>query len=115
MPLEQGHIRGIILGDSGYPCEPYSFTLVVNPTTPAERRYNDAHRGTRNTVERGIGIWKRRFRCLSRGRGLKLKNTAAVICATSALHNIARANNDPLPEEENENNKNDDRDDLLFV
>lgn len=106
--LERGDIRGLILGDSGYLCEPYLLTPVLNPTTPAERRYNEAHKGTRNIVERAIGVWKQRFRCLLRGLGLKVQNTAGVIGATSVLHNIARTANDPLPEEEIENFENDD-------
>jgi nuclease HARBI1 len=45
-------------------------------------------------VERTFGIWKRKFPCLTRGLGLKIETTVAVICATAVLHNIAIRQND---------------------
>lgn len=98
IPFEGGRIRGVMLGDSGYPCETYLLTPVLTPRTDGEIRYNNAHKTTRNLVERTIGVWKQRFRCLSRGLHQKLDNSVAIICATSVLHNISRLVQDPLPE-----------------
>ncbi|GLH13529.1 Uncharacterized protein GBIM_18076 [Gryllus bimaculatus] len=36
IPLEEGCIRCVILGDSGYPCETYLLTPMLNPTTLSE-------------------------------------------------------------------------------
>lgn len=52
---------------------------------------------TRNTVERTIGVWKRRFPVLAYGLRLKIDTILAVIPATAVLHNIALAMNEPEP------------------
>ena len=38
--FEQGHLHGILLGDSGYPLMRWLMTPITNPTTPVERAYN---------------------------------------------------------------------------
>ena len=43
--------------------------------------------GTR--FERTIGVWKRRFPCLSFGLRTKLQTAVNIIVATAILHNIA--------------------------
>ncbi|XP_045506108.1 putative nuclease HARBI1 [Colias croceus] len=63
-----------LLGDSGYLCKPYLLTPLLNPNTPSEQRYNEAHIKTRNTIERCIGVWKRRFPILFLKMRLKLEN-----------------------------------------
>ncbi|XP_063931798.1 putative nuclease HARBI1 [Zophobas morio] len=83
-----------ILGDSAYGCTPYLMTPLLNPTTPAERNYNAAHKATRNCIERCFGNWKRRFACLSLGLRTKLENTLTILVATAVLHNIAISQND---------------------
>ncbi|XP_069680115.1 putative nuclease HARBI1 isoform X2 [Periplaneta americana] len=85
-----GIVRGILLGDNGYPQLPYLFTPVLEHhlRTPAERRYNRAHRTTRNIIERLNGIWKQRFPCLRRRLLTKPVTTQAVIVACAILHNI---------------------------
>lgn len=41
-----------LIGDSAYPCTSYLLTPLLNPTSPPEHRYNEAHIKTRNTIER---------------------------------------------------------------
>ncbi|CAH0730473.1 unnamed protein product, partial [Brenthis ino] len=77
------------LGDSGYACTPYLFTPLLRTTTPQEERYNNAHIGTRNTVERCFGLWKQRFRCLLRGLYCNIETAKTTIVACAVLHNIA--------------------------
>lgn len=52
--------------------------------------YNEAHKRTRNSIERTIGVLKRRFPVLAYGIRLKLETALSVIVATCVLHNIAR-------------------------
>lgn len=92
-----------LLGDSGYPLRPYLITPVQHPATIAEERFNQAHGRTRSTVERAIGLWKQRFRCISKSSGgLKLNPSKScyVIVVTAILHNIAVKENVPLFDEE---------------
>ncbi|XP_046408741.1 putative nuclease HARBI1 [Ischnura elegans] len=63
-------------------------TPVANPATAAEHRYN-SHIKTRNIVERAIGVWKRRFPCLSLGLRTTINTTVSVIVATAILNNLA--------------------------
>ncbi|KAJ1199885.1 hypothetical protein NDU88_003717 [Pleurodeles waltl] len=51
----------MILRDSAYAARTYMMTPYLNPATPAERRYNSAHKATRNVVERTFGLLKSRF------------------------------------------------------
>lgn len=53
-----------LLGDSGYPLEPWLMTPKSDPTTAPECRYNSSHAKTRNVIERCFGVLKGRFRCL---------------------------------------------------
>nr|CAD7264842.1 unnamed protein product [Timema shepardi] len=87
--FEQGRVKGILLGDSGYPCLPYLLTPLLNARTEADQRYNSAHIATRNPVERLFGLWKRHFRCLTAKLETKPHNTVDIIIATAVLHNIS--------------------------
>lgn len=106
---------GWILGDSGYPCQPYLLTPILNPACQNERRYNVMQRKTRNTSERCIGVWKMRFLCLHKFGGCLMFSPARcvnVIVATAILHNICVRHNVPLdvdlPDDEREQEEDDD-------
>ncbi|XP_067245484.1 putative nuclease HARBI1 [Chanodichthys erythropterus] len=97
--------QSIFLGDSGYPLRTYLLNPVTNPTTQAEHNYNVAHISTRNLVERSIGHWKMRFRCLHKSAGglrMKPERCCAVAVVTAMLHNITVSGGAALPEEEEE-------------
>lgn len=86
--METGRIRGIILGDGGYPCRRYLLTPLLNPATPSEEAYNLSHIRTRNTIERLFGQWKSTFRALQNGMQIKLSTAKHAIVAMAILHNI---------------------------
>uniref|UniRef100_A0A146L3K0 Putative nuclease HARBI1 n=1 Tax=Lygus hesperus TaxID=30085 RepID=A0A146L3K0_LYGHE len=88
----------VILADSGYGLTKNLITKVRNPSTEAERRFNESQIRTRNVVERSYGVWKRRFPILANGIRVKLERTQAIIVATAVLHNIAILLNERLPE-----------------
>ncbi|KAH6929530.1 hypothetical protein HPB50_002336 [Hyalomma asiaticum] len=89
-----------VLGDSGYPLEPWLLTPVSGnpaPGTP-EAEYNKEHTSMRNVVERCIGVLKSRFRCLQRYQALLYKpdRAAGIVSACAALHNIALEAGEPV-------------------
>ncbi|GLH01016.1 Uncharacterized protein GBIM_07256 [Gryllus bimaculatus] len=103
--LESGTFSGHLIGDNGYACFRYLLTPVVNERTPAERRYNEAHKSARNVIESVFGSWKKRFPCLHYTLRTKVSTTLKIIVASAILHNIAveRAEeefDDALEEEE---------------
>ena len=98
-----------LLGDSGYPIEPWLLTpLPQCPENSKESRYNAAHKGARNVIERLFGVLKSRFRCLLRHRTLHYKPDVAgnIFYAVSILHNICIENNVQLDDEINEDDDN---------
>ncbi|XP_035271766.1 putative nuclease HARBI1 [Anguilla anguilla] len=103
--------RGFFLGDSGYPLRTYLMTPVANPVTQGEQDFNDAHIRSRGLVERTIGRWKHRFRCIHRlAGGLKFSpaKCCAVIVVTAMLHNITVRARAHMPPEDNEDEEDDD-------
>ncbi|KAE8742320.1 hypothetical protein FOCC_FOCC012120 [Frankliniella occidentalis] len=80
-----------LLGDSGYPEEPWLHTPLVDalPNTK-ERVYTDLHCSARNAVERCIGVLKGRFMCLSKIRALEYHHVkvSKIVNACCVLHNI---------------------------
>ncbi|KAG8238236.1 hypothetical protein J437_LFUL018114 [Ladona fulva] len=99
-----------LLGDSGYPHQPWLHTPILNaPEGSPEAHYTTLHIRARNTVERCIGLLKGRFRCLLRHRVLEYTPPKAgrIINACAVLHNMclrSGLNNDILPGENNEDN-----------
>ncbi|ENN83248.1 hypothetical protein YQE_00393, partial [Dendroctonus ponderosae] len=96
--FERGEFaNGILLGDSGYPLKNFLLTPLRNPNNREQNLYNEALIRTRVTIERAIGVWKRRFPILAYGSRLKVETTLYIITATAVLHNIAREMNEPEP------------------
>lgn len=80
-----------LLGDSGYPQQPWLMTPVLNAQNgSAEERYNVRHASARNCVERCFGVLKGRFRCLLGERKLRYNpnKVSSIIVACAVLHNI---------------------------
>lgn len=103
----------ILLGDSGYPLEPWLFTpFDINTRVPAEVKFNKLHKAARNVVERTFGATKARFRCVLKHRTLHYDPTVAgtIINAVCTLHNLCIAHKDELLEEEIDE-ESDDEDD----
>ncbi|XP_017469373.1 PREDICTED: putative nuclease HARBI1 isoform X2 [Rhagoletis zephyria] len=90
-----------LLGDSGYPLEPWLLTPIPSPSSANEELFNTVHIKARNTIERAFGVLKSRFRCLSKERVLKYTHTnAAFIIYTCAIfHNILQKRRIFLSEE----------------
>ena len=105
---------GWLLGDSAYALMPWLLTPVQNPTNRGEEAYNRAHRSTCSVVERGLGMWKLRFRYLHKTGGclmFSVERCLKVIVATAILHNICIERNTPLPDDADEDIDDDDDDD----
>ncbi|XP_026279679.1 putative nuclease HARBI1 [Frankliniella occidentalis] len=96
-----------LLGDSGYPEEPWLHTPIPDAAEGSkERVYTEKHCSARNAVVRCIRILKGRFLCLSKIRALDYHHlkVSKMVNACCVLHNIcvkARLSDpDPVPEEE---------------
>lgn len=105
--------NNFLIGDSGYPLEPWLLTPYLNPITPPEEIFNVKLRRTRNVVERCFGVLKSRFRFLDKTGGslcYEPKKACKFIIAATVLHNICLQYSVPQPTEPI-NNHNDDEDD----
>lgn len=64
--------------DSAYPLMPYLMTPKVNaPEGTPSARYTQHHVQARSSVERCIGVLKRRWRCLRKERALHYSTQVA--------------------------------------
>lgn len=93
--VENMHLNGNtncwLIGDSGYPLEPWLMTPINSPhLTMPEARYNRAHKSVRNVIERLNGVLKGRFRCLLKDRVLHYSPPVAsrIINSCAVLHNM---------------------------
>ncbi|XP_054084225.1 putative nuclease HARBI1 [Zeugodacus cucurbitae] len=79
-----------LLGDSGYPLEPWLLTPLTSPETPNEQNFNIKHIRARNAIERAFGVLKSRFRCLSKERALRYNHykAALFIYTCTIFHNM---------------------------
>nr|CAH7756736.1 unnamed protein product [Callosobruchus chinensis] len=81
-----------LLGDSGYPQEPWLMTPIINPVPGSpESRYSEAHIQARNCVERCIGVLKGRFLCLSKILRYSPQKVGTIANVCAILHNICIA------------------------
>ncbi|KAJ1098068.1 hypothetical protein NDU88_003184 [Pleurodeles waltl] len=93
--------NGLLVADQGYGIQPWIMTPFGNPSTAAERAYNDAHKRTRSIVERTFSILKSRFCCLNITGGSLLYSpemVCRIIRTCAILHNICVKRNIPLLE-----------------
>ena len=97
--FENGELKGLLLGDSGYPLKPYLMIPLSSPKGQAEENYNFAHIQTRNCIERAIGVAKKRFPILASTIRLNLDTAKNAIIACFVLHNFLKKNGDELEEE----------------
>ncbi|XP_070203343.1 putative nuclease HARBI1 [Littorina saxatilis] len=103
-------LNGVFLGDRGYMLRDWLMTPILHPATQRERNYNFAHSSTRTTVERSIGVAKRRWHCLRTGLRLEPAKACQVITVCLMLHNRAtRLRLDP-PDSDDEEEEDDDTD-----
>ncbi|XP_065368832.1 putative nuclease HARBI1 [Calliphora vicina] len=80
-----------LLGDSGYPCEPWLLTHYRNPQENSmESKFNDIHSKARCIVERTIGILKARWKilCHEKRSRYSAEKIAQFSNVCAALHNI---------------------------
>ncbi|XP_071483870.1 putative nuclease HARBI1 [Diadema antillarum] len=100
--LRNGRLpSGWLIGDSGYPLQPWLMTPVPHPASPAEERYNAAFARTRVSVERAFGVLKARFRCLDSSGGVLCyspERVCKIIMSCCVLHNICMERRLPLPD-----------------
>jgi len=90
----------LVVGDSGYPLEPWLLTPVSAPTSHGQESYNAAHTKTRSVVERSFGLLKSRFRCLDKSGGTLLykpDKTCRIVVACFVLHNYCTRHNIATP------------------
>ncbi|KAK0146570.1 Exocyst complex component 6 [Merluccius polli] len=99
--LQAGAVQdGWLLGDSGYPLRSWLLTPFPNPQTQAQQNYNDMHACARVVVERSIGLFKSRWRCLDKSGGILLyapEKVCAITRAYAILHNMAQRHRIPAP------------------
>ena len=90
--LETGVKTGRLVGDSAYKPEHFMFTPIPKPRTrlltPAEIRYNRAHKDARNCIERAFGVFKRRFPSMQKGLTIRLDRIPNTVTACGVLHNL---------------------------
>ncbi|KAG8224835.1 hypothetical protein J437_LFUL002282 [Ladona fulva] len=100
--VQGGDRSSWLLGNSGYPLQPWLMTPFCHPPpdTP-EDRFNDSQAKAWSCVERCIGVWKSQFRCLRKDRTLHYtpERAGIIINACAVLHNMALDYRVPHPEE----------------
>lgn len=89
--------KHIVLGDTGYPLEPWLLKTYDSPRSSAEKEFNVRHRSLRSLIERAIGLLKARFRCLLDGKlRYDPEKCGYIIYSCAVLHNFLLVNNYPV-------------------
>lgn len=100
-----------LLGDSGYPQQPWLMTPILRATPGSpEETYNQRHCSTRNCIERCNGVLKGRFRCLLGERVLRYspEKVRTIVNACVVLHNMctdARLPENDVPQIDQQTNQ----------
>lgn len=92
-----------LLGDSGYPLEPWLMVPFDNPPENSpQKRFNIALSQIRVIIEHINGLLKGRFRCVHGHRALHYnpQRAAKIIYSCAVLHNMCRTYNVPIPNDE---------------
>lgn len=91
-----------LLGDSGYPLEPWLMTPLQEEHSTSEQNYNKHHGRTRSIIEQCNGVLKNRWRCLLKHRVLHYHPEIAsnIIASCVILHNMCIKHKLHLDEEE---------------
>lgn len=103
-------LRGTwLIGDSGYPLEPFLMTPYGNalPGTP-QAQFNNQLAIARNCIERCIGLLKMRFRCLLKERVARYDPlfVGRIVNVCAALHNMCIDYNVDLIDDNMEEDEN---------
>ncbi|XP_068135955.1 putative nuclease HARBI1 [Hyperolius riggenbachi] len=95
--FENGRLSGgWLLGGPVYACRPWLLTPVLEPQTPAEKAYNEAHAKSIAVIDNTFRMLKTHYKCLDKsGGGLQYDPTKVsdIIVACCILHNISMLNN----------------------
>ena len=96
----------------------YLLTPVLNPVTRGEEMYNQAHKRTRQVIERAFGVAKLRFRCIHKSAGELMYDPlkcCQMIVVCFILHNICTEHNMPLNVDDNEDENGDEDEDANII
>ena len=90
--FELGHRpfpQAVILGDSAYPCRDWLIPPFPGDPDGERGRFNEAHRRTRNVIERAFGILKNRFTVLKTTVRLRsMEECSRLVICCAILHNL---------------------------
>lgn len=109
---ENGSRNMFLLGDGGYPTEPWLLVPYSRTVRQSQIDFNTAHCKARNPIERCNGCLKSRFRCLSKDSFLRYEKDfcGQIINCCVIIHNFLVSNKYPVADilDENVNNENND-------
>lgn len=116
---ETGDHSSWLLGDSGYPLQPWLLTPILDAADGSpEERYTRRHCTTRSSIERCFGVLKMRFRCLLGENTLRYAPdiVGKITVACAILHNKCidahlEMNDIEIPEQHNDDEEIIDRND----